>query len=317
MYTRRKIFSVAVDTEGAEKLFSVSDTVLEQKEFGSRKRKAKRRAAAKEHNEVMHANAANNKIEKAAEVVKKGTESAEIVDAQLNNANRLAKGTPVQEEIAKKAEEIAKENTSLKTNTKRVVNKANKAVKEGARKAMKFTKAHPGAVALGATGLAAAGVVGSMVAKKNKEEKRKVFSVAKDENGEEKMFSVCDIILEDQREYAQKEKEDEDKNKKDKKVLDKALAGTAGVASGVAVGSELMARRAAKQADARVTDRLLKVRSINDLQHLNLIKEYEKAAKYKSMARNAAPVAIVSGLTYGSVKLARHLKNKKKNKDKE
>lgn len=155
--------------------------IRKQKEFNAHKRNAKRRAATKEQNEIMHANSAEKKVKRTEKAVKKGTESAKVIDAQLNNANRLAKGTPVQEKVAKKVEEVAKESTALKTTVRR-----------GAKKAEKFVKNHPGAVALGATGLAAAGVVGGMVAKKNKEEKRKVFSVAKNENGEEKMFSVTE-----------------------------------------------------------------------------------------------------------------------------
>lgn len=149
--------------------------IRKQKEFNAHKRNAKRRAAIKEQNEIMHANKAEKLTKKAEEAVKKGTESAEVIEAQLNNANRLASGTPVKEEVAKKVEEVAKENTALKTNIKR-----------GARKVGKLVKNNPGAaVAVGATGLAATGI-GIAAAKKNKEEKRKVFSTYKDENGEEK-----------------------------------------------------------------------------------------------------------------------------------
>lgn len=115
MYIRRKVFSIIADEVGEEKLFSVNETALCQKEFGahSRKQKAKAERAAK-YVEI-NANKAKKAEKRANDLLKKG--KVEEAEKALQKAERHAtQSTAAISKVTEQADKIAKthKNTELK-----------------------------------------------------------------------------------------------------------------------------------------------------------------------------------------------------------
>ena len=126
--------------------------------------------------------------------------------------------------------------------------------------------------------------------------RRKVFSVAIDENGEEKLFSTTEIMSEDSYlEKAYAEAEAEKKSSTGKKVAIGAGATAAGTA-GLAVGGSYGA--------GKLADRLAKNRTLKAVQEKNAImkeaakKASEEAAKWegkKGVQADRVKEAIAAG----------------------
>ena len=108
MYVRRKVFSITVNENGEEKLFSTTE--LEQKEFGAHKRKQNRKLERALHNSEMHANRAAKAEAKAAKIV---SNPANLVDeSKMKEAQAAAvkaqKASAASKNSAQQAADITK-----------------------------------------------------------------------------------------------------------------------------------------------------------------------------------------------------------------
>lgn len=182
--------------------------------------------------------------------------------------------------------------------------------------------------------------------------RRKVFSLLRNENGEERYFSTTEYELLDERMYAESEEEnDEETEKKGKKGLGKKLAIGAAVAPLAAYGAYKGGRALEKKIDSKKLEKLNKIAEKTEKQNKKIDKltkrlEENKADKFVGnvekpfvragkwigkqwkggengdhKTRNrvlmvGAPIA-AAGATYGAVKGVQALKNRKKAKEEE
>lgn len=137
MYIRRKVFSRFIDESGEERLYSVSVTELEQREFGAHTRKAKYRAARS----AQKATEAANKIAKedarikaGAELVSQGSDNKELAswlkDPKYTAAVESAKnGGEIKSEKINRLSRGAEQSTKVGADTIAKLGKTKKSVR--------------------------------------------------------------------------------------------------------------------------------------------------------------------------------------------
>lgn len=112
MYVRRKIFSVLVDEKGEERLFSVNETYLEQREFGAHKRKQNRKAARDAKYIEINANKAAKAEVRAVKALENN--NLEAAEKAVANAERHAAQSNISaNRLSERADKIAKTRNSI------------------------------------------------------------------------------------------------------------------------------------------------------------------------------------------------------------
>lgn len=180
--------------------------------------------------------------------------------------------------------------------------------------------------------------------------RRKVFSLLRNERGEERYFSTTEYQLVDERMFAEAEEDSEDKEEKGKKKnLAKKIAVGAAVAPLAAYGAYKGGRALEKKIDSKKLEKLNKIAEKTDKQNKKIERlekrldenkadkfvgkvetPFKKAGKWVAeqwkggeggdhKVRNrvlmvGAPIA-AGAATYGAVKGVKALKNRKNNKE--